>query len=45
VEEGHIFFHLLKFIMNTLPALENNGEVIVFFPPFISPLLPSDQVV
>jgi hypothetical protein len=29
VEEGHIFFHLLKFIMNTLPALENNGEVSV----------------
>jgi hypothetical protein len=34
VEEGHIFFHLLKFIMNTLPALENNGEVSVVFPPF-----------
>ena len=27
VEEAHIFFHLLKFIMNTLPSLENNGEV------------------
>jgi len=25
VEEAHIFFHLLKFIMNTLPSLENNG--------------------
>ena len=28
VEEAHIFFHLLKFIMNTLPSLENNGEVL-----------------
>ena len=27
VEEAHIFYHLLKFIMNTLPSLENNGEV------------------
>ena len=27
VEDAHIFFHLLKFIMNTLPSLENNGEV------------------
>ena len=27
VEEAHIFFHLLKFIMDTLPSLENNGEV------------------
>jgi len=31
VEEAHIFFHLLKFIMNTLPSLENNGEVIVLY--------------
>ena len=27
VEDAHIFYHLLKFIMNTLPSLENNGEV------------------
>ena len=27
VEEAHIFYHLLKFIMNTLPSIENNGEV------------------
>jgi len=31
VEEAHIFFHLLKFIMNTLPSLENNGEVLVLY--------------
>merc|ERR1712211_117379 len=31
VEEAHIFFHLLKFIMNTLPSSENNGEVIVLY--------------
>merc|ERR1711997_20410 len=31
VEEAHIFFHLLKFIMNTLPSLENNREVIVLY--------------
>ena len=30
VEEAHIFFHLLKFIMNTLPSLEYNGEVLNF---------------
>merc|ERR1712045_797852 len=31
VEDAHIFFHLLKFIMNTLPSLENNGEAVVRF--------------
>jgi len=31
VEDAHIFFHLLKFIMNTLPSLENNGEVLVLY--------------
>ena len=31
VEEAHIFYHLLKFIMNTLPSLENNGEVLVLY--------------
>ena len=29
VEDAHIFYHLLKFIMNTLPSLENNGEVSI----------------
>ena len=27
IEEDQIFFHLLKFVMNTLPSLENNREV------------------
>jgi len=31
VEEAHIFYHLLKFIMNTLPSLENNGEALVLY--------------
>jgi len=31
VEDAHIFYHLLKFIMNTLPSLENNGEVLVLY--------------
>ncbi|XP_023331282.1 neurochondrin homolog [Eurytemora carolleeae] len=31
IEEEQIFFHLLKFIMNTLPSLENNGEVLVLY--------------
>jgi len=31
VEDDQIFFHLLKFIMNTLPSLENNGEVLVLY--------------
>jgi len=29
VDEAHIFFHLLKFIMNTLPTIDNKGEVLV----------------
>ena len=33
VEDAHIFYHLLKFIMNTLPSLENNGEVDIGFQP------------
>lgn len=31
IEEDQIFFHLLKFVMNTLPSLENNGEVLVLY--------------
>lgn len=31
VDEAHIFFHLLKFIMNTLPTLKNDGEVLVLY--------------
>ena len=27
VEDDQVFFHILKFVMNTLPSLENNGEV------------------
>ena len=29
VDEAHLFFHLLKFIMNTLPTIDNKGEVLV----------------
>lgn len=31
VEDDQVFFHILKFVMNTLPSLENNGEVLVLY--------------
>ena len=29
VNETPIFFHILKFIMNSLPTLDNNGKLVI----------------
>ena len=30
VNETPIFFHILKFIMNSLPTLDNNGKLVIY---------------